>query len=304
MRTLTHCPICSCDEIGAAYAAPSSRTPTDGTSWTVFRCGACSHGFMNPQPTFDELAPYYSADYEAYDARHGSESDDEETLAAARKAGEFRHLPIPQGKRLLDVGCGGGWFLSIARRLGAEVMGVEPSSHGAARATASGLPVFNGTLEDFVATGVAAAKIDIITSNHVIEHVPDPSATLALMRSLLVSGGMIWIAVPNPTGHFGRTLGNAWHSADLPFHIHQFTPKSLALAGQRAGLKVSRIYTYSLPSASAASLRLVLRRRYWIPQRLSARLRLLNEGIAARMARRLDGADDGEAIIAEFTQAA
>ena len=47
------------------------------------------------------------------------------------------------------MGCGGGYFLRIAARLGAEVQGVEPSDIAASRARAEGIAVFTGTLEDY-----------------------------------------------------------------------------------------------------------------------------------------------------------
>jgi 2-polyprenyl-3-methyl-5-hydroxy-6-metoxy-1,4-benzoquinol methylase len=149
----------------------------------------------------EELTRYYSETYEAYDEKHGAEGDDAAVIARAKGEGEFRHIPLPTGKRVLDFGCGGGYFLGICRKLGAMVQGIEPSPHGAALTRRQGIPVFEGSLEEYLATH-GSERFDIITSNHVIEHVPDPVATLAGLRQLLAPDGMMTIAVPNASSTF------------------------------------------------------------------------------------------------------
>ena len=97
-----------------------------------------------------------------------------------------------------------------------------------------------------------------------------------------------------------RQLGKNWHSADLPYHLQQFSVKSLSLAGTSAGLTVRRSYTYSLPAATAASIRHYLRKSFLIPQRLTQHLDFLNRPVASWCAQYLDKRSDGEAIIIEF----
>ena len=80
------------------------------------------------------------------------------------------------------------------------------------------------------------------------------------MKQILAPGGLIWIGVPNADCTFSRKLRSRWHSIDVPFHLMQFTPESLSKAGSLAGLKIRRIETYSLPTATGASLRELLRR--------------------------------------------
>jgi SAM-dependent methyltransferase len=255
---------------------------------------------LNPQPTWEELAPYYSAEYPAYRPSHGAaDQDDDQLVEDARRRGEFRHVPIRPGSRLLDVGCGGGLFLRIMKRLGHEVQGIELSPIAAERARAAGLPVFLGPVEQFDAEH-PGRRYDLITVNHVLEHVPRPVATLEAMRHLLAHQGSIFIAVPNADCPFCRTLRDRWHSTDLPFHLMQFTPESLRGAGEQAGLVVRSLTTDSLPGGVAVSIRTRWRRRYGIPQRISRRLGLIDTVLAPWIARRLDARHRGEAILAEF----
>lgn len=299
MLQLKNCPVCRSNSIHYDYSAPTTRSEIDTRSWMVWGCGDCTHGFMNPQPSWQELAPYYASNYEAYDPNHGSVEDDERSAERARAEGRFRHIPLPTGKRLLDIGCGAGFFLRVARKLGATVEGVEPSVYGAEQTRKSGIKVFNGTLEEYVADG-NAKHFDIVTANHVIEHVANPVETLSIMKTLLAPKGFIWIAVPNANYPISRKLRGYWHSTDLPYHLMQFSPRSIAMAGQLAGLKVLSQKTESIPSIVAGSLRLYLRYRWWLPRRLTLSIGLIDRLWAPSVARRMDSHCSGEAVITEF----
>ncbi len=281
-----------------AYSAPTTRG-LDQRQWSVCECGDCSHQFINPQPTREELEPYYHAQYEAYDPTHGANASDEEEVKRARISGRFRHVPVPTGLRVLDVGSGGGWFLRICKQLGATEQGVELSKHAAEMARSQGLRVFQGSLDEYVAQVSGRPQFDIITANHVVEHLQDPVATLRMMKGLLAPGGFIWISVPNAAYPLCRALKGRWHSSDLPYHLMQFSPASMTAAGHQAGLKVRRQATESLPRIVAGSLRHYLRFRFFVPQRLTERLTPIN-ALAKWYAQRKDASVNGEAILTEF----
>lgn len=298
MRTLDRCPVCGSDRLERAYTGKTTR-PIDDRLWSVDRCLSCSLGFMNPQPSWGQLQPYYSSAYPAYDPSHGAEAPDEQIIAEARQAGEYRHVRITEGLRLLEVGCGGGMFMRIARGLGAEVEGVEPSDVGADRARGQGLNVFNGTVEQYI-NQHADRTFDLITANHVLEHTPDPVATLSAMKQLLAPDGLIWVAVPNAGCRFCVLLRDRWHSTDLPFHLMQFTQRALTVAAEKTGLAVEEIATDSMPSAVASSIRLMLRYRFFIPRRLSGAVGWIDRQWAPRLSQRLDAERRGEALLARF----
>ena len=294
MDTLDCCPSCQSKDIGVRYAGRTARNPSDPARWTVFECSVCGLGFLNPRPAWRELQSYYSAHYAAYRPSHGAQASDEDVIAKALSDGRFRHIPLPEGKRLLDVGCGGGYFLRICSKLGAKVQGVEPSKIAAEKARRQGLSVFNGMLDHFA----SAQRFDIITANQVLEHVPDPVFTLRKMKNLLAPGGMIWLAVPNGDCVWARKLGWHWDGADLPFHLLHFGPRSLAVAAERADLKVARLYTNSAPKIVAFTIRKYLHARYRIPHRL---LRLfITRGRGAAIGAKLDAEGAGDNLIAEL----
>lgn len=300
MLTLNSCPVCYSQNIQLAYQGKTTRDPSDPKRWKVYKCLDCTLGFINPQPTWTELQPYYSSDYPLYQSSHGLEDTEDNLVEQAKAAGEYRGVKIKPGLRLLDVGCGGGSFLNIAKQLGAEVQGIEPSEYGFTSTRALGLPVFLGTLEDYFKSEARDRKFDLITSNHVIEHVPNPVEVLELMGKLLAPGGAIQIAVPNADCKFAQRLKDRWHSTDLPYHILQFTSQSFTCAAQKAGLQIRQQYTSSPDFAVANSIRLLMRYQWFIPRTLLSKISWIDNVYAPRLANQMDSRGEGEALVTEL----
>lgn len=294
--TDTRCPVCGNTKLKQAYSGTATREIWDrDTHWSVVECEACEHRFTSPPPSAEVLDQCYSAMYPAYDAGHGLDNEIDKAIEKARKAGVHRHVRIEPGIRLLDVGCGSGTFLRVAQAFGADVMGVEPSEFGVATCKKLGVPVFHGDLTAYLET--APEPFDLITSNHVVEHHPDPVALLGEMKSLLAPGGKVWISVPNAGCFFARALKASWHSADLPVHLQQFTERSLRETFDQAGLSTLEVRTGSEGSL-AGSLSALLRKRAMIPQRLSTPALRPFFGKDRYFERVLDARGQGEALIA------
>jgi len=139
---------------------------------------------------------------------------------------------------LLDVGCGGGELMIRLRNFGWDVAGVEldPKARGMA-SEKLGLPVSPDL------SALAERRFDIITLSHVIEHVPDPVATLIDCRKLLKGGGRIVLATPNVKSLGHRHFGSNWVHLDPPRHLFLFSPRNLRHCAQRAGLRIETLRT-------------------------------------------------------------
>jgi SAM-dependent methyltransferase len=300
MKKLDVCPVCTSRNIRFSYQGKTTRDSNDPNQWQLYECLDCSLGFVNPQPNWDDLQAYYSSLYPPYQASHGLREDEERVLAQARIDGEYRGVKITPGQSLLDVGCGAGSFIGIMEKLGLNVQGIEPSNHGYTGAQSRGLSVFHGTLEEYCDGHVTDHRFNIITSSHVLEHVPNPVEVLSLMGKLLAPNGIIWIAVPHAKCVFARRLKDRWHSTDLPYHILQFSSKSFDRAAENAGLKVRRQYTISPDYAVASSIRLYLRHQWLFPRAISERIQWIDNTLAPWLARRLDAQVQGETLITEL----
>ena len=275
--------------------AGTARKPKEPPKWPVNRCEDCGLVFVNPRPTWDELSDYYPSGWQCYNTYV---SDEEDVVKEAKELNEYRHIPIPVGKRLLDVGCGGGSFLQVFKKLGVEVAGIEPSSSAAAAARECGIDVFTGTVEEYIAKNGTDQKFDVILCSHVLGATPFPVETLDGMRQLLAPNGYIWVAVPNADSEYARKLGWRWHSSDYPYNLINYTPKTLGLAGEKAGLVVQRNYTYSLPESLIYSICLWRRYRWFVPHKVTASL--LTDEVIKRKTKEMDSRNEGEAIIREF----
>lgn len=106
-----------------------------------------------------------------------------------------RHTGIPD-KKVLDIGCGGGLFLSRMKQEGAEVLGIELSDTRAFYAkTKHGFEVIKRTIEDEYWKAYHGT-FDVVTLWDVIEHVNYPQATLRSAAAMLKPGGLILIDTP------------------------------------------------------------------------------------------------------------
>jgi 2-polyprenyl-6-hydroxyphenyl methylase / 3-demethylubiquinone-9 3-methyltransferase len=107
-----------------------------------------------------------------------------------------------EGLRLLDIGCGGGLLCEPMARLGATVIGVDPSEKNIktaqVHAAEQNLPIIyrTGTAEMLAAEG---EQFDVILNMEVIEHVVDPTAFTATCCKMLKPGGLMFVATLNRT---------------------------------------------------------------------------------------------------------
>ena len=113
----------------------------------------------------------------------------------------FARKPF-EGLRFLDIGCGGGLLTEPMARLGATIVGVDPSEkniktasvHAAEQELA--IDYRAATAEDLAAAG---ERFDVILNMEVIEHVADPAAFTATCASMLKPGGLMFVATLNRT---------------------------------------------------------------------------------------------------------
>ena len=170
----------------------------------------------------------------------------------------MRFLPrASAGRRLLDVGAGSGDYLLRARSAGWDVVGVEPDAAAVATARRAGLDVRQGGIE---ALSDPPASIDVITMNHVIEHVHDPRAVLNEAFRLLRSGGVLYVETPNINSYGHERFGRHWHALDPPRHLVLFGWESLDRLLEETGFSVikrlPRSGVYLNLSAKSMAIRL------------------------------------------------
>lgn len=154
---------------------------------------------------------------------------------------------------MLDLGCGDGTVLWLARRDGWDVHGVElfPEQTRLVRETL-GLEV--GTSDIMTYEGTDAAW-DCVVLTHVLEHLADPVAALGKIRHLLKPGGVGVLEFPNIDALDARLrrllerlrIHRRRYAADyVPGHVQEFCRASFARAARAAGLALERWETYAI----------------------------------------------------------
>jgi len=296
MHEITRCPVCDAPTSGAVPVFTADRS-YEGKPFPsrVVRC-RCGHSFLNPSPDREELQLFYDDDYHAFATSADEAARIESWVEQQRRGDRFIHVPIIPGGRFLDVGCATGARVAAMARLGMEAEGIEPSRYAAAKAREAGLKVTCGLLHD---AAFPDASFDVISMFHVLEHTPDPVEVLRECRRILKTDGELVIGVPNFDSLVFTLVGKTWVGLQLPTHVQHFSPNSLRVAAERAGLSAGLSKTESLPEHVELELTNWLRRRFFVPGRLMARTGALR-GVAARLVRKGEATNRGESIVAHF----
>lgn len=172
-------------------------------------------------------------------------------VSAVRVGAQWGCLLVPRAVaagRLLDVGCGNGRFLVLMRSLGWEGSGVEPDPRSAAVAAGQGLAIVP-TLGDVRRPDDG---FDVVTMNHVVEHLADPVAQLRRIRALCRADGLVGLATPNWAALTRRLLGRYWYALEPPRHVVLFTARTLRAAVEAAGFRVVSSATRSVREGAVA----------------------------------------------------
>ncbi|MCX7288316.1 MAG: class I SAM-dependent methyltransferase [Rhodobacterales bacterium] len=135
--------------------------------------------------------------YDLVDSEYPIEPDPAFRRRAAWLLAELE-ARMPQGGRVLDVGCGQGFYLPLYARLGLTATGAEPDAlprtEAARKAAALGFAVVDAPAERLP---FADASFDAAVMSEVLEHLADPGLALAEAARVLVPGGLLLVTVPH-----------------------------------------------------------------------------------------------------------
>jgi 2-polyprenyl-6-hydroxyphenyl methylase/3-demethylubiquinone-9 3-methyltransferase len=159
-----------------------------------------------------------------------------------------RHAGGLAGKRILDVGCGGGILSEAMARRAADVTGLDLSGKALNVARLHALESDIGIdyrlqgVEEFVAGH--AGLFDVVTCMEMLEHVPDPARTIAACADLVRPGGLAIFSTinRNPKSYLFAVIGAEYVLRLLPRGTHEYArfirPSELCRHARNAGLDV------------------------------------------------------------------
>lgn len=251
------CKICDSSEQQLRICAKEMMFGT-GLTYEYFRCAACGTlQIENPELDVSKMYPnnYYSIDgdnkvntikdvvkkylyksivsYElGYYSLIGSIFSKIRPNMEARSLRDF----INKEHRILDVGCGSGYFIEALSKIGYKnLLGVEP--HIKKNITKKNFKINKGRIEDLEGNNL----FDIIMLHHSFEHMNNPDLVFKSIKRLLVDDGVCVLRIPvSDCDAFEEYLEN-WAQLDAPRHEFLYTNKSIDFLAFKNKLKVEKI---------------------------------------------------------------
>jgi 2-polyprenyl-3-methyl-5-hydroxy-6-metoxy-1,4-benzoquinol methylase len=216
--------------------------------WNYWDCASCQSLYLDPRPTRSTIGAAYAKYY-----THGSAApvsfmqmmkarlrneclsqklsadieprlhlpkmlDGFVALIGKRVAAPFgwTSLASHQKGRFMDVGCGAGSTVALARQLGWDAMGLEIDPAAVREARRTGLNLVEGTYEKLTHY---AQQFDCILCSHVLEHVHEPRDLLAKLKIAIKPGGVLLLTLPNSLSAMRRHFGANWRGLEAPRHL-------------------------------------------------------------------------------------
>jgi SAM-dependent methyltransferase len=220
-----------------------------GIAVSVKKCRRCSLVFADPQPVPFDLQDHYGVPPEAYWQEkyfHVSEDYFAPVIARFKRLAAFR-----PGMTALDIGAGLGKAMIGLERAGFDTYGIEPSvpfrERAIERMGRDPERLRGGGIEE---ADYAPEQFDFITFSAVLEHLYDPSASIAKAMKWLRPGGLVHIEVPSSRWLVHRLINAAYRlqGSDFvgnispmhpPYHLYEFGIPSFQMNGQALGYEIA-----------------------------------------------------------------
>jgi SAM-dependent methyltransferase len=200
----------------------SSVASDKGLDLNIRQCSGCGLVQLSDEPV------YYYKDV----IRASGLSEEMRAFRRKQFLGFLERFSLA-GKKVIEIGCGRGEYLSILREAGADAFGLEHSAASVASCRAAGLNVsegFVGSAEDTLAGG----PFDAFAIFNFLEHLPEPNATLAGIHRNLSDEGVGLVEVPN----FDMMLRERQFAEFMSDHLCYFTAETLTITMSINGFEV------------------------------------------------------------------
>lgn len=230
MEKLTNCPVCSSSNSTELLTCKDYVSTNE--LFNIVQCKSCSLQFTNPRPSEIEIGKYYQSD--KYISHSGSEK---KNLGLMYKVYDIvRNFSIKnklkrikkfnnQG-RLLDLGCGMGYFIN-------GVKNDKTFQFDAADISVEAIKYVKDTfaidvMNESNLNTIPSNTYDVITQWHVLEHVHRLEERMQFLKRILKENGTMFIAVPINNSFDSKHYKKFWDGYDVPRHLLHFNRKSFA----------------------------------------------------------------------------
>lgn len=211
--------------------------------YSVIECTKCNLQYIYPMPTQLELKKLYQREYFFCDLPgvKGYKNYQKLThylLEEARRKLKFIKN-FTNSKKILDVGCGTGIFLKVAKENKFSVFGNDLSPFAIKRLKSEGIEVFEGSIENEI---FPKEEFEIVTAWDVIEHTKDLKDSIKSIWKTLKKDGYLFITTPNTDSYDAKLMHRHWYGyKKIPEHAVFFNSKSIKKLLENHGFKVVKI---------------------------------------------------------------
>jgi 2-polyprenyl-3-methyl-5-hydroxy-6-metoxy-1,4-benzoquinol methylase len=222
-RTHHHCPLCESERISPKLGYENNF---------LGKCANCKFIFCLRKPTDQELIDYYS-DYGSVEII----SD-----ITVKRYNELldKFEPFRKTNKIIDVGCGRGHFLKVAKERGWEVYGTEYSDQLVNHGNTLGVKMLKGDIEEL---NFGDIEFDVVTSFEVLEHTHRVRGQVMAYSRILRPGGALYLTTPDFNSIIRFRVGADYSIINYPEHLTYFTQKTLHKLLRKSGF--SKVYLYS-----------------------------------------------------------
>ena len=218
------------------------RSMKDYQTAHLCQCKDCGFVFSKQIPTENELVEHYN---------RYSRNDYLSPLTIKRYNELLDQFEkYRRNNKLLDVGCGVGYFLDEAQKRGWEVYGTEFTDDAFKICKEKNINMSKGVLDP---KNYELEAFDVITSFEVIEHINNPIDEISKMKMILRDEGIIYVTTPNFNSLLRYKLKSNYNVITFPEHLSYYTPKTLArlfitnsfkkVKIQTTGISITRLRT-------------------------------------------------------------
>lgn len=251
LEVLSNCPLCQSTKSSVLFnSLIDMMMHNRADNWTLNQCSGCAVAYLSPRPNKKSIHKAYTDYYTHGDGNSTIKKGKVASLLNYLKKliykvkyqrdysvkelflyllivisypvylfldAKIRHIGVlnKHKNRLLDIGCGNGDFLVFAKDLGWDVMGLDVDTGAVNSALSKGVHVQLGGIESLHKEDM----FDMITLNHVIEHVYNPVELIQECYKHLNPGGKLWIESPNIESIGLNVYKKYWRGLEPPRHL-------------------------------------------------------------------------------------
>lgn len=218
-------------------------------NYELIECEKCKFKHIIPIPDKITLEKFYNEHFFDIQKPDYSERQKEDlewwNLVYSERYNRFENSLQSKGKKILDIGCGPGFFLKLGKELGWDTLGIEPSQTMANHAKSLGLKIINSDINEKITSDIG--QFDVIHMQGVMEHLADPKIAVELCFKLLKPGGVFCTIVANDYNPLQDILKKnlaypSWWFVP-PEHINYFSISSIRDIATSSGFEEVNITT-------------------------------------------------------------